>query len=103
MRLGPQHVRDDRIRYRQAKNEHRNPVDMDIPLHPDLAGAIAATTSGHLSFMVTAYGKDVYKRQVPSRSTHYRRKLKKPRDRQRNFVTPPNKHGAATKQFVIAI
>ena len=57
VRLGPQHVRDDRIRYRQAKNEHRNPVDMDIPLHPDLAGAIAATTSGHLSFMVTAYGK----------------------------------------------
>jgi integrase/recombinase XerD len=57
VRLGPQHVRDGRVRYRQAKNEHRNPVDMDIPLHADLADAIAATTSGHLSFLVTAYGK----------------------------------------------
>jgi integrase/recombinase XerD len=25
-----------RIRYRQAKNEHRSPVDLDIPVHPDL-------------------------------------------------------------------
>ena len=36
VRLGPQHVRDGRIRYRQAKNEHRNPVDLNIPVHPDL-------------------------------------------------------------------
>src|SRR5262245_54975381 len=36
VRLGPQHVRTGRLRYRQAKNEHRNPVDLDIPLHPDL-------------------------------------------------------------------
>src|SRR5262249_1752037 len=35
VRLGPQHVRDGRIKYRQAKNEDRAPIDMDIPLHPD--------------------------------------------------------------------
>lgn len=45
VRLGPQQFvevhnpdgsTEKRIRYRQAKNEHRNPVDMDVPLHPDL-------------------------------------------------------------------
>jgi integrase/recombinase XerD len=57
VRLGPQHVRGGRIRYRQAKNEHRNPVDMDIPLHRDLAEAIATSPSDHLTFLVTEYGK----------------------------------------------
>ena len=57
VRLGPQHISDGRIRYRQAKNEHRNPIDMDIPLHPDLAEAIAASPSDHLTFLVTEYGK----------------------------------------------
>jgi integrase/recombinase XerD len=57
VRLGPQHVRNGRIRYRQAKNEHRNPVDIDIPLHPDLATAIAAAPSAHLTFLVTDLGR----------------------------------------------
>ena len=57
VRLGPQHIRDGRIKYRQAKNEHRNPVDMDIPLHPELAEIIAGTVSGHMTFLVTEYGK----------------------------------------------
>jgi integrase len=57
VRLGPQHVQNGRIRYRQAKNEHRNPIDMDIPLHSDLADAIAAAPSQHLTFLVTEYGK----------------------------------------------
>lgn len=57
VRLGPQHVRDGRIKYRQAKNEHRNPVDMDIPLRPELAEAIASSPSGHLTFLVTEYGR----------------------------------------------
>jgi integrase/recombinase XerD len=55
--LGPQHVRDARIRFTQAKNEHLNPVVVDIPLHPELAATIAATRSGHLTFLITAYGK----------------------------------------------
>lgn len=57
VRLGPQHVRDGQIKYRQAKNEDRSPIDMDIPLHPDLAEAIASVPSTHLTFLVTEYGK----------------------------------------------
>lgn len=57
VRLGPQHLRDGRLRYRQAKNEHRNPVHLDIPVHPDLQAAIDAAPSGHLTFLTTSYGK----------------------------------------------
>lgn len=57
VRLGSQHVRDGRIRYRQAKNEHRNPVDIDIPVHPDLKVVIEATPSKHLTFLTTEYGR----------------------------------------------
>jgi integrase len=56
IRLGPQHVHAGRLRYTQAKNEHRKPVYMDIPLHPDLRKIIAATPSAHLTFLVTKYG-----------------------------------------------
>jgi integrase/recombinase XerD len=57
VRLGSQHVRDGRIRYRQAKNEHRNPVDIDIPVHQDLKVVIEATPSKHLTFLKTEYGR----------------------------------------------
>jgi len=57
VRLGPQHVRNGRVQFRQAKNEHRNPVDIDIPLHPEFAASIEATPSGHLTFLITEYGK----------------------------------------------
>jgi integrase/recombinase XerD len=56
-RLGRQHIRGDRIRFRQAKNEHRNPIDIDIPLHPDLAASIAATKVGNMTFLITEYDK----------------------------------------------
>lgn len=45
------------ISYRQAKNEHRNPIDLDIPLHPDLADVIASMASEHMTFLVTDYGR----------------------------------------------
>jgi integrase/recombinase XerD len=57
VRLGPQHVRNGRVRFTQAKNEHRAPVEVDVPLHPKLGTTIAATRSGHLTFLVTEYGK----------------------------------------------
>src|SRR6185437_2185690 len=53
VRLGPQHIRDGRLRYRQAKNEGRNPVDLDIPVHPDLMQIIEGTPSKHLTFLTT--------------------------------------------------
>lgn len=57
VRIGPQHLRDGRLRYRQAKNEHRNPVDLNIPVHPDLQTIIDATPVKHLTFLTTAYGR----------------------------------------------
>ena len=51
------HVRNGRVRFTQAKNEHRNPVEIDIPAHPDLLATIAATPSKHLTFLITDYGK----------------------------------------------
>jgi integrase/recombinase XerD len=57
VRLGPQHIRSGRIQFRQAKNEHRNPVDIDIPPYPELAEIIAATPPQHMTFLTTEYGK----------------------------------------------
>jgi len=57
VRLGPQHIHEGRLRYRQQKNETRHPVDIDIPVHADLEEVISATPSGHLNFLVTDYGK----------------------------------------------
>jgi integrase/recombinase XerD len=57
VRLGPQHIHDGRLQYTQAKNEHRNPVHQDIPIHPELAEIITATPSGHLTFLITEHDK----------------------------------------------
>lgn len=58
VRFGPANLQNGRIRFRQAKNEHRNPIDVDIPLHPDLAAVLAGTTlCGTRTFLVTDYGK----------------------------------------------
>src|SRR5262249_38962540 len=56
VRLGRQHTRAGRIRFTQAKNEHRSPVEIDLPIHADLAAAIAGCSSDHLTFLVTEYG-----------------------------------------------
>jgi hypothetical protein len=57
-RLARQNVRDGRIRFRQAKNEHRNPIEVDIPLHPALAESIAEAKVGtHMTFLLTEFGK----------------------------------------------
>ena len=57
-RLGRQHIRDGRVRFRQAKNEHRNPIDIDIPLHPALAQSIAAAdVDARMTFLLTEFGK----------------------------------------------
>ena len=57
VRLGPQHVQNGRVKFTQAKNEHRTPIDIDIPAHPDLLTSIAAAPSRHLTFLVTEYGR----------------------------------------------
>lgn len=57
VRLGPENIQDGRMQFRQAKNENRNPVDVDIPMHPDLAASIAATETGDKTFLITEFGK----------------------------------------------
>jgi integrase/recombinase XerD len=57
VRLGRQHVRNGRVQFRQAKNEHRAPVDIDIPVHFDLEASIQAMPTQHLTFLVTEYGR----------------------------------------------
>jgi integrase len=57
-RLGRQHIRNGRVQFRQAKNEHRNPIDIDIPLHPALAASIGASkTEKNLTFLMTEFGR----------------------------------------------
>ncbi len=56
VRLGPQHVKDGRIRFTQKKNETRKPNKMTIPLLPILAQVINATPCGHLTFLVNERG-----------------------------------------------
>jgi integrase len=47
-----------RLKYVQAKNEHRSPVEMDTQVHPDLADVIAKTKlTGRETFLVIDYGK----------------------------------------------
>ena len=62
-RLGPKHLHRTsdgrlRLRFRYAKNEHRNPMDADLPVHPDLAEAIEAARipPGQETFIVSALG-----------------------------------------------
>jgi integrase/recombinase XerD len=56
-RLGRQHVKGGRIKFRQAKNEHRSPIDVDIPIHPNLQASIDATSEGAMTFLLTEFGK----------------------------------------------
>lgn len=57
VRLGPTHIQSGRLRFRQAKNEHRSPVDIDIPADPRLLEAIEATAHGREVFLETQYGE----------------------------------------------
>lgn len=51
--MGPQHVRAGFVSVRQQKTGQH----LGIPLHPDLAAAIAATPTGQLAFLVGLHGK----------------------------------------------
>jgi integrase len=53
VRLGPQHVRNGRIRIERSKGSD----DVDIPMSPELQAACEAMPKQHLTYIVTAYGK----------------------------------------------
>lgn len=51
IRMGPQHVKDGRIRVRQQKTDEL----LWIPMHPILKEAILASPSGQLAYLVTQF------------------------------------------------
>jgi integrase len=53
VRLGPQHVRDGRIRIERTHGSE----DVDIPISPEVQAACDAMPKPHLTYIVTAYGK----------------------------------------------
>jgi integrase/recombinase XerD len=57
VRIGHQHIWNDRVQYRQAKNEDRNPIDVDIPVHPQLAATLKASKTGSMTFLLTEFGR----------------------------------------------
>lgn len=55
--FGPKHVRNGWLVFTQHKNRNRSPIDMEIPIVPELRRIIEATPCGAETFLVTAYGK----------------------------------------------
>src|SRR2546430_1072627 len=53
VRLGPQHVKNGRIRIERTHGSE----DVDIPMSPELQAACDAMPKAHLTYIVTAYGK----------------------------------------------
>ena len=57
-RLGPPNIVNGRLRYTMAKGVGRNPIDVDIPVLPELSAAIAAAKrTGLKTFLVTQNGR----------------------------------------------
>jgi integrase len=55
VRLGRQHMKDGRLVFTQEKNKKRNPVRLEIPIHPELHRIIDASPVGDLTFLVTEF------------------------------------------------
>ena len=53
VRLGPQHIRNGRIRIERTHGSE----DVDIPISPELQAACDAMVKSHLTYIVTVYGK----------------------------------------------
>lgn len=57
VRLGPQMERPDGLHFTETKGSNRKPKHRVIPILPVLQASIQATPSGHLSYLVTEYGR----------------------------------------------
>lgn len=55
--FGRQHLRAGRLDFTQQKNRRRKPVKLSILLLPELQRIIAASPTGELTFLVTAFGR----------------------------------------------
>jgi integrase len=57
VRLGPQLERDGCLVFTEEKNAAKAPKQLTLPILGELRQAIDATPSGHLSYLVTVFGK----------------------------------------------
>lgn len=57
VRLGRQHTQNGWFKFRQFKNRNRHPVDIEIPVLPDLQHIIDASPTGDLTYLITEYGR----------------------------------------------
>jgi integrase len=55
--MGPQHVRDEVLNWVRGKTARTTGTELFIPIHPMLRTIIDATPSGHLTYLVTEFGK----------------------------------------------
>jgi integrase len=55
--MGPQHVKHEVLNWVRGKTERTTGTELAIPIHPTLRKIIDATPSGHLTFLVTEFGK----------------------------------------------
>ena len=55
VRLRKQHVRDGWLLFKQHKNRNRHPVEIEIPILPELQQIIDQSPTGDLTFLVSAY------------------------------------------------
>ena len=52
-----QHIREGRIRFIMQKGRNREPLTVDIPIHPELQQIIEASPTGDLTFLTTEQGR----------------------------------------------
>jgi len=57
VKLGPQMERNGELHFIETKNAKRNPKHRELDILPVLRESIDAAPSGHLSYLVTEYGK----------------------------------------------
>lgn len=55
--MGPQHINSEVLHWTRKKTETTTALELQIPVHPELRRIIGATPSGHLTFLVTEFGK----------------------------------------------
>lgn len=57
IRLGRQHAKSGWFKFRQFKGRNHSPIDIEIPILPELQSMIDATPTGDMTYLVTAFGR----------------------------------------------
>lgn len=55
--MGPQHIKNEVLHWIRKKTEDTTALELAIPVHPELRAIIDATPSGHLTFLITEFGR----------------------------------------------